>query len=119
MKNLVLFYAALADENRLRLLNLLRSGELCVCHLQGVLRTNQPKISRHLAYLRKAGLVEVRQEGKWSHYRLKRLAVPANKILVETLDGLQTEPRIRKDLQRLKQISCCPGRYGVSAPVNR
>ena len=54
MEDLVSFYAALADENRLRLLNLIKDGEICVCYLQGVLQTNQPKISRHLAYLRLA-----------------------------------------------------------------
>src|SRR4051794_37832610 len=73
MRNLALFYSALADVNRLRLLNLMKDGELCVCFLQGVLQTNQPKVSRHLAYMRKAGLVEARREGKWMYYRLKSL----------------------------------------------
>jgi DNA-binding transcriptional ArsR family regulator len=81
MRNLVLLNAALADENRLRLLNLMKGGEICVCHLQGVLQTNQPKISRHLAYLRKAGLVEARRDGKWTHYRLKKLSGTFNDIL--------------------------------------
>jgi ArsR family transcriptional regulator len=106
MRNLVLFNAALADENRLRLLNLIKGGEICVCQLQGVLQTNQPKISRHLAYLRKAGLVEARHDGKWSHYRLKKLGGNFEKILSETLKCLRTEPLIKKDLQRLKQITC-------------
>jgi ArsR family transcriptional regulator len=116
MRDLVLLNAALADENRLRLLNLIRGGEICVCHLQGVLQTNQPKISRHLAYLRKAGLVEARHDGKWTHYRLKKLGGNFEKILSETLNCLRTEPQIKKDLQRLKQITCCPSRFGFSAP---
>ena len=64
MRELALFYAALSDETRLRLLCLMRGREVCVCHLQGVLGTNQPKISRHLAYLRNAGIVSARREGK-------------------------------------------------------
>jgi ArsR family transcriptional regulator, arsenate/arsenite/antimonite-responsive transcriptional repressor len=113
MRDLVLFYAALADENRLRLLNLIKDGEICVCYLQGVLQTNQPKVSRHLAYLRKAGLVDTRRDGKWTHYRLKKLTAEKQKILLETLAGLEKEPLIRKDRLRVKQIMCCPSRYGV------
>jgi ArsR family transcriptional regulator len=114
MKNLASFYAALADENRLRLLPLLKDGEICVCYLQEVLQTNQPKISRHLAYLKKAGLVEARREGKWMHYRLKKLETGLEKTLLATLKHLQKKPQIRKDAQRLKQVVCCPERYGIS-----
>ena len=115
MRDLSLFFAALADENRLRLLYLMKEGEICVCYLQGVLQTNQPKISRHLAYLKKAGLAEARREGKWMHYHLKRLEAHLEKILSDTLDHLQKEPQIKKDAQRLKQIVCRPERYGISA----
>jgi ArsR family transcriptional regulator, arsenate/arsenite/antimonite-responsive transcriptional repressor len=118
MKNLVSFYAALADGNRLRLLNLIKDGEICVCHLQGVLQTNQPKISRHLAYLRKSGLVDVRRDGKWTHYKLRKLDKDTQKIMAETLSRLASEPQIKKDSQRLKQITCCPSRYGFSSPRN-
>jgi ArsR family transcriptional regulator len=62
--DLALFHAALSDQTRLRLLNLVRQKEICVCYLQQVLNTNQPKISRHLAYLRRAGLVQTRRDGK-------------------------------------------------------
>jgi ArsR family transcriptional regulator len=110
MRDLVLLNAALADETRLRLLHLIRGGEICVCQLQGVLQTNQPKISRHLAYLRKAGLVETRHAGKWTHYRLKKLGRNFNEILSRNLNCLRTEPRIKKDLQRLKQITRRPSR---------
>ena len=116
MQNVVLFNAALADENRLRLLSLIRGGEICVCQLQGVLQTNQPKISRHLAYLRKAGLVAARQDGKWTHYRLKKLEARLEKILAQTLDYLPSQPQIKSDLQRLKLISCQPSGFRVSAP---
>jgi ArsR family transcriptional regulator, arsenate/arsenite/antimonite-responsive transcriptional repressor len=115
MRDLSLFFAALADENRLRLLYLMKEGEICVCYLQGVLQTNQPKISRHLAYLKRAGLVEARREGKWMHYRLKKLESSQEKILSKTLQRLEKEAPIKKDAQRLKQIVCCPERYGISA----
>jgi len=106
MRDVAGFHAALADETRLRLLCLIEGGEVCVCHLQDVLKTNQPKISRHLAYLRKAGLVEARRDGKWSHYRLKELEADLEKIRSQTLAHLKIEPQIKKDLQRLKRVTC-------------
>ena len=115
MRDLSLFFAALADENRLRLLYLMKEGEICVCYLQGVLQTNQPKISRHLAYLKRAGLVEARRDGKWMHYRLKKVESSQQKVLSETLRRLEKEAAIQKDAQRLKQIQCCPSRYGISS----
>jgi ArsR family transcriptional regulator len=116
MRDLVSFYAALADPNRLRLLSLMRDGEICVCHLQGALQTNQPKISRHLAYLRKSGLVAARRDGKWIHYRLEKLDRARSNILAESLARLAAEPQIKKDQARLKQIICRPSRYGLSTP---
>jgi ArsR family transcriptional regulator len=113
MRDLSFFFAALADENRLRLLYLMKEGEICVCYLQRVLQTNQPKISRHLAYLKRAGLVEARRDGKWMHYRLKKLESGCEKLFSETLNRLANEPLIKKDAERLKQIQCCPSRYGI------
>jgi ArsR family transcriptional regulator, arsenate/arsenite/antimonite-responsive transcriptional repressor len=113
MRDLPLFFAALADENRLRLLYLMKEGEICVCYLQGVLQASQPKISRHLAYLKRAGLVEARRDGKWMHYRLKKLESSQEKVLSETLLRLEKEAQIKKDAQRLKQIQCCPSKYGI------
>jgi ArsR family transcriptional regulator len=110
MRELASFYSALADENRLRLLHLLKNGELCVCHLQDVLQTNQPKISRHLAYLRKAGLVEARREGKWMYYRLKKLDRNLEQILTDTWKLLDRHPQTKKDANRLKSICACPSR---------
>ena len=105
VRDLALFYAALSDETRLRLLSLMQRREICVCYLQEVLKTNQPKISRHLAYLRKAGLVEARRDGKWTHYRLKKHNGELEKILSQTLIRLEREPQIAKDFQRLKQTA--------------
>ena len=81
---LVNVYRALGDETRLRILALLRAGEVCVCHLHGGLRQPQPTISRHLAYLRKTGLVEARRQGVWMYYRL---AAPQSLIVRQVLDA--------------------------------
>jgi ArsR family transcriptional regulator len=77
-------FRALSDETRLRILALLRDGEVCVCHIQGGLRLPQPTVSRHLAYLRKSGLVEARREGVWMHYRL---AAPSSAVVREVVDA--------------------------------
>ena len=69
-------HAALADATRLRILALLRDGEICVCHIHASLDVPQPTASRHLAYLRKAGLVDARRDGSWMHYRLMPIANP-------------------------------------------
>ncbi len=65
-----LFFRALADSTRLRIINLIGDHEVCVCFFVEILKTNQPKISRHLAYLRRAGIVAARREGIWMHYRI-------------------------------------------------
>src|SRR3954465_4691295 len=78
-------FRALADATRLRILGLLLTGEVCVCHIHESLRITQPKASRHLAYLRKAGLVEARREGLWMHYRLAPLADPVMRAIGETV----------------------------------
>jgi ArsR family transcriptional regulator, arsenate/arsenite/antimonite-responsive transcriptional repressor len=76
-------FRALADETRLRILALLRDGEVCVCHIQGGLRLPQPTISRHLAYLRRSGLVHARREGVWMHYRLAPTSSPVVQQVVD------------------------------------
>lgn len=102
------FFQALADRTRLRLLNLMR-GEICVCYLVEVLGEPQPKISRHLAYLRGAGLVAARREGKWMHYRL---AAPqdagAAAILRQTLRTLEQDKAMQADRARLERVCCAP-----------
>lgn len=96
------FFMALADKTRLRLLNLLRNGEINVNFFTEVLGESQPKISRHLAYLRNAGIVASRRDGKWMHYRI---IVPedghAAKVLRDTLCWLESQEIMRKDFQKL------------------
>ena len=76
-------YAALADQTRLRMLALLRDGEICVCHIHASLEVPQPTASRHLAYLRKAGLVDARRDGTWMHYRLSPIGNPVIASVVD------------------------------------
>jgi len=106
MSDLVKFFAALADPTRLRLLALVKNGETCVCHLQEVIETNQPKISRHLAYLKKAGLVRARREGKWIYYRLASLKEPQASILAQVLQALNQQSPMSQDAKRLDRVRC-------------
>jgi ArsR family transcriptional regulator len=110
--SLDLLVRALADPTRLRLLNLIADREICVCYFVEILKTSQPKVSRHLAYLRKAGIVATRRDGKWMHYRL---AIPGDQaaagILRETLRHLKEKPEMRKDLSRLTTACCAPQKY--------
>lgn len=105
-------FRALADPTRLRLLNLIADREICVCYFVEILGISQPKISRHLAYLRNAGIAAARREGKWMHYRL---AVPKDRaaatVLRETLAQLRERPDLRRDVARLGSACCRPGRY--------
>lgn len=104
-------FRSLADRTRLRLLNLMAGQELCVCYFVEVLQASQPKVSRHLAYLRRSGLVSARREGKWMHYRLADPADPfAAHILRETLGALAGDPEMRHDLQRLERACCAASR---------
>jgi len=103
------YFKALADATRLRILGLLLTGEVCVCHIHESLRIPQPKASRHLAYLRKAGLVEARREGLWMHYRIAQLADPVMEALTDTLRHALTHvDAVHKDADRLrKKTGCC------------
>lgn len=104
MENLFL---ALADRTRLRLLNLMRDNEICVCYFTEALGESQPKISRHLAYLRNAGLVEARREGKWMNYSIRTPDDPAAaKLLADTLEWLKAQPDLQADFQRLEMVCC-------------
>ena len=106
---LELLFRALADPTRLRLLNLIGEQEICVCYFVDVLRTTQPKISRHLAYLRKAGIVAARRDGKWMHYRLLLLKDShAAQVLRTTLDALRHDKEMQKDKERLAACCCGP-----------
>src|SRR5438105_10243767 len=78
-------FKALGDATRLRILGLLLAGEVCVCHIHESLRIPQSKASRHLAYLRRAGLVETRRDGLWIHYRIADLADPVLKTISQAV----------------------------------
>ena len=95
-------FRAFSDRTRLRLLNLLRGGETCVCDLVEVLGVPQPKVSRHLAYLRRAGLVVARREGLWMHYRLAPATTAVHKSLLGCLECcFQSVPELARDVRRL------------------
>src|SRR6202165_5433628 len=102
-------FRALADPTRLRLLNLIADREICVCFFVEILGISQPKISRHLAYLRRAGIVAARRQGRWMHYRL--VAPPdavASAILKETLAHLRQRPDMQSELAALDSACCKP-----------
>jgi ArsR family transcriptional regulator len=102
-------FKALADHTRLRLINLIGDDEVCVCFFVEVLKINQPKISRHLAYLRRAGVVTARREGKWIHYRLVEPPDPhAANIFREVRAALPNDPAMKNDRARLEKICCAP-----------
>jgi ArsR family transcriptional regulator len=102
-----LFFRALADRTRLRLLNLMGEKEVCVCYFVAVLKLSQPKISRHLAYLRRAGMVGTRRQGKWMHYRLLAPSdLRAARILKDTLVWLRQDPKMQRDQAQLVRACC-------------
>jgi ArsR family transcriptional regulator len=104
-----LLFKALADPTRLRLINLIGADEVCVCFFVEVLKINQPKISRHLAYLRRAGVVSARRDGKWMHYRLVEPPNPrAANIFREVRAALAEDPAMKSDRARLQKICCAP-----------
>lgn len=107
--DIALLFKALADQTRLRLINLMGDEEICVCFFVEVLKTNQPKISRHLAYLKRAGVVAVRREGKWMHYRIVEPPDPhAANIFRELRNWLADNPTMQSDRARLRKICCAP-----------
>ena len=108
------FFQALGDRTRLRLLNLMGDQELCVCYFVEILGSPQPKISRHLAYLRRAGIVSARRDGKWMHYRI---VMPphqaAAQILRQLLASLRQEPSLQTDRDRLSKACCAPDKFAA------
>lgn len=110
--NLERFFQALGDNTRLRLLNLMGDQEVCVCYFVEILGGPQPKISRHLAYLRSAGIVEARRQGKWMHYRVVMPPhIGATQVLRQTLDWLRDEKQMQVDRARLTKACCAPAKY--------
>ena len=110
--DLARLFAALADPTRLRLLNLMAGREVCVCYFVAILQQAQPKISRHLAYLRSAGIVSARREGKWMHYRI---VMPPNagaaQVLRQTLAWLREDRAMQADRARLSKACCSPAKF--------
>jgi ArsR family transcriptional regulator len=110
--SLDVLFRALADPTRLRLLNLIGDREICVCYFVEILGMSQPKISRHLAYLRRAGIATARREGKWMHYRL---SIPRDEtaaaVLKQTLKHLGMKPEMQRDVSRLNSACCKPEKF--------
>jgi ArsR family transcriptional regulator len=122
--DVVRLYAALADATRLRLLNLMDGREVCVCYFVEILKQGQPKISRHLAYLRRAGIVTARREGKWMHYSIERPEdEAAAAVLDAVLRGFKKDAAMQADLARLGKACCEPQRFvsllGAPVPVKQ
>ena len=102
-------FKALADGTRLRLISLIGDSEVCVCFLVAILKTSQPKISRHLAYLRRAGIVSARREGIWMHYRVSTPPdEDAARVLRDVREWLAKDNAMLKDRTRLVNICCAP-----------
>ncbi|MFY9645861.1 MAG: metalloregulator ArsR/SmtB family transcription factor [Terriglobales bacterium] len=132
MKELEQYFKALADRNRLRILNLLLHGELCVCDIQFVLEASQPNVSRHLAYLKNSGLVLDRRDGFRIFYRLAEPKQGLKKKVFEFLqDTYKSEEQLHDDTTRLKEAiqdgSCTVSEWkpysavgaGKPVPANR
>ena len=106
------FFQALGDNTRLRLLNLIGDQEICVCYFVEILNQPQPKISRHLAYLRNAGVVTTRRDGKWMHYRI---VMPPNegaaRVLQEILQWFKEEKTMQADRAKLTKACCTPEKF--------
>jgi ArsR family transcriptional regulator len=106
-------FRAFSDRTRLRILHLLQRGEMCVGDLVTILRVPQPTASRHLAYLRKSGLVRVRKSGLWSYYSLTPAGSPFHQNLIDCLSTCFREvPELKADSARAEKLrksgGCCP-----------
>jgi ArsR family transcriptional regulator, arsenate/arsenite/antimonite-responsive transcriptional repressor len=106
-------FRAFSDRTRLRILHALQEGELCVGDIVEILQAPQPRVSRHLAYLRKANLVMVRKSGLWSHYSLAPAKTPFHRKLLQCLANCFGEvPEIHADSRRAEKVrksgGCCP-----------
>ena len=123
-------FKALADKTRLRILALLGNNEVCVCHIHDSLALPQPTVSRHLAYLRKSGLVAARRDGVWMHYRLSRSLSPTVQgVVASAIDALQQLPATTRDRKQFQRAfgemyvldneaggACCAPRMPESQP---
>jgi len=97
-------FKALADRTRLRILALLGNNEVCVCHLHDSLGLPQPTVSRHLAYLRRSGLVAARRDGVWMHYRVSTsLDTAVQQIVNAAVEALTNVPTTSKDRKQFER----------------
>jgi len=113
-------FQALSDPTRLRIMGLLLTGEVCVCDIHESLKLSQPKVSRHLSYLRKAGLVSTRREGLWIHYRLAQTSDPflstISHAVTHVLGHVDT---VKRDAHRLeKSTGCCLPAQSKKPPLH-
>lgn len=109
VQHLAKLFQALGDATRLRILGLLLAGEICVCHIYESLKISQPKASRHLAYLRRVGLVATRRQGLWIYYRMADLPDPILKTIGQAVTHALTHvDAVQRDAVRLqKKTGCC------------
>src|SRR5881398_1948948 len=102
-------FKALADRTRLRLISLMGDSEVCVCFFVAILKTHQPKISRHLAYLRRAGIVSARREGQWMHYRVMEPEnADAARVLKDVMSWLAKDKQMQREREKLEKVCCAP-----------
>jgi ArsR family transcriptional regulator len=112
-------FKTLSDPTRLRLLNLLACGETCVCELADTLRVVQPKVSRHLAHLKRAGLVEARREGKWVHYQWAKHGDPlVRHVLTGFRKWMEKDNRMNGERQRRQRVCCRINRRKTTGTTN-
>ena len=123
-------FKALADKTRLRILALLGNNEVCVCHMHDTLGLPQPTVSRHLAYLRKSGLVAARRDGVWMHYQVSQSLNPVvHRVVAAAIDALQQVPDTTHDRKQFQRSfgqlyvldspaggACCAPRAQESQP---
>jgi ArsR family transcriptional regulator len=119
-------FKALADKTRLRILALLGSEEVCVCHLHDTLRLPQPTVSRHLAYLRRARLVDARRDGTWMHYRVAESLDPVIRAVIDAavhaVTHVPTATQDRKQLARIfgtRRVADIPPAMPCCSPAPR
>ena len=118
--DLVTLFQALADPTRLRLLNLISAGEVCVCFFVDVLGESQPKISRHLAYLRRAGVVQARRDGKWIHYSLIEPVDPELRAVLDaTIHAIAEDRQMQRDRMALERACCATRLTGTLGQAPR
>ena len=113
-------FKTLSDPTRLRLLNLLACGETCVCDLTDTLRVVQPKVSRHLAHLKRAGLVETRRNGKWIHYQWAKQGDPlVRHVLAGLRAWMEKDDQMNGERQRRQRVCCRISRRKTKGTTNK